>query len=138
MLEDRKNDLVVSLARRVRARIQDGRSSFDALVECQNHALTAAMASVEYDIFMSMRKAEGETPSSGIAEQLEPLRCLFALSTVERRRAWYLEEGYLDPPKTKAIRRQVTKLCAEVRPQAVPLVDAFAVPSACLEGSIAV
>lgn len=137
MFEDRKNDLVLSLARRVRARIQDGKSSFDALIECQNHALTTAMASVEYDILKSMLKAEGETPSSGVAEQLEPLRCLFALSTIERQRAWYLEEGYLDPLKTKAIRRQVTKLCAEIRPQAVPLVDAFAVPAVCLKGSIA-
>ncbi len=138
MFEDRKKDLMITLARRVRARIQAGKSSFDALIECQNHALTAAMASVEYDIFKSMLEAEGRTPSSGVAEQMAPLRCLFALSTIERRRAWYLEEGYLDASKTKAIRRQVTALCAEIRPQAVPLVDAFAVPANSLEGTIAV
>ncbi|MCG8467471.1 MAG: acyl-CoA dehydrogenase family protein [Gemmatimonadetes bacterium] len=137
MFEDRMNDLVYSLARRVRARIEDGMSSFDALVECQNHALTAALASVEHDILASILRAETDTPSSGVAEQLDRIRCLFALTTIERHRAWYLEEGYLDPPKTKAIRRQVTELCAEIRPQAVPLVDAFGVPASALRGTIA-
>ena len=59
-----------------------------------------------------------------------------AVSLLVTGAAWFLEQGYLDPPKSKAIRSMVTALCAEIRPQAIPLVDAFDVPRACLEGSI--
>ena len=136
VLDARRSDLVLSLARRVRHRIASGMTSFDALTDCQHHALTAARAHVECEILRSMIAAERRTPSSGVAEWLERLRSLYALATIEREAAWFLEQGYLDPPKSKAIRRTVTALCAEIRPQAIPLVDAFDVPRSCLEGSI--
>lgn len=136
VLDARRSDLVLSLARRIRYRIGGGMTSFDALTDCQHHALTAARAHVECEILRSMMAAERRTPSSGVAEWLERLRCLYALATIEREAAWFLEHGYLDPPKSKAIRRMVTALCAEIRPQAIPLVDAFDVPRSCLEGSI--
>ncbi|WP_423928358.1 acyl-CoA dehydrogenase [Candidatus Palauibacter sp.] len=136
ILDARRTELVLSLARRIRHRIAGGMTSFDALTDCQNHALTAARAHVECEILRSMLAAERRTPTSGVAEWLERLRCLFALAAIERSAAWFLEQGYLDPPKSKAIRSMVTALCAEIRPQAIPLVDAFDVPRACLEGSI--
>ncbi len=136
VLDARRSDLLLSLARRVTRRIAGGMTSFDALTDCQHHALTAARAHVESEILRSMLAAERRTPSSGVAEWLDRLRCLYALATIERDAAWFLEEGYFDPPKSRAIRRAVTALCAEVRPQAIPLVDAFDVPPSCLEGSI--
>ena len=137
MFEARASDLVFSLAERVRARIKKGQSPFDALTECQHHALTAARAHVEHCILKAMLAAQADTSTSGVAEWIDRLRCLYALATIERRRAWYLEEGYVDPPKSKAIRSLVTRLCAEIRPQAVPLVDAFEIPEACIRGSVA-
>ena len=136
ILDARRSDLVLSLARRVRHRIARGMTSFDALTDCQHHALTAARAHVECEVLRSMIAAERGTSSSGVAEWLERLRSLYALATIEREAAWFLEQGYLDPPKSKAIRRTVTALCAEIRPQAIPLVDAFDVPRSSLEGSI--
>lgn len=136
ILDARRSDLVLSLARRVRHRVARGMTSFDAFTDCQHHALTAARAHVECEVLRSMVAAERRTPSSGVAEWLERLRSLYALATIEREAAWFLEQGYLDPPKSKAIRRAVTALCAEIRPQAIPLVDAFDVPRSCLEGSI--
>ena len=136
VFDARRSDLVLSLARRVRHRIAGGMTAFDALTDCQPHALTAARAHIECEVLRSMLEAERRTPTSGVAEWLERLRCLFALAAIERDAAWFLEEGYFDPPKSKAIRRTVTALCAEIRPQAIPLVDAFDVPRSCLEGSI--
>ena len=113
-------------------------TSFDALADCQHHALAAARAHVQREILRSMVAAERRSPTSGVAEWLERLRSLYALAVIEGEAAWFLEEGYLDPPKSRAIRRLVTALCAEIRPQAVPLVDAFAVPRSCLEGTIGI
>lgn len=136
VFDARRSDLVLSLARRIRRRIAGGMTSFDALTDCQHHALTAARAHVECEILRAMIAAERRAPASGVAEWTGRLRCLFALATIERSAAWFLEEGYFDPPKSKAIRAMVTALCAEIRPQAIPLVDAFDVPRASLEGSI--
>jgi len=132
LFEARRDDLLFSLARRVKARVDSGMNGFDALVACQDHALAAAHAHVLTEVFDAMRTAEREAPASSIAETLERLRSLFALSTIERERAWFLEHGYLDARKTKAIREQVDALCEELRPDAVPLVDAFEVPETCL------
>lgn len=136
ILDARRSDLVLSLARRIRRRTAAGMTSFDALTECQHHALTAARAHAECEILRSMVAAESRAPTADVAEWLERLRSLFALAAIERGAAWFLEEGYFDPPKSRAIRSKVTALCAEIRPQAIPLVDAFEVPRPCLEGSI--
>ena len=62
---------------------------------------------------------------------------LYALHRIHLDRGWFLEQGYLEGNKSKAIRKLVNKLCAEVRLQAVPLVDAFGIPEACLGAPIA-
>jgi acyl-CoA oxidase len=56
------------------------------------------------------------------------LRDLFALSTIEADRAWFMEHGRLTVPRSKAISREVGDLCRRVRPIATDLVDAWAVP----------
>ena len=43
-------------------------------------------------------------------------------------KGWYLEQGALTGLKSKAITRQVDKLCHEVRQEAVQLVDSFGIP----------
>jgi acyl-CoA oxidase len=53
---------------------------------------------------------------------------LFALSTIEADRAWFLEHGRLSAQRSKAISREVNDLCRKIRPLAVDLVDAWAVP----------
>ena len=53
---------------------------------------------------------------------------LYALSTIEKHKGWYLEANYLEGVKTKAIRREVDALCAELRWEAGALVEAFGIP----------
>jgi acyl-CoA oxidase len=62
---------------------------------------------------------------------------LYALSHIERYKGWYFEYGALTGFKSRAISGQVDKLCAEVRHEAVQLVDAFGIPDACLAAPIA-
>jgi acyl-CoA oxidase len=63
---------------------------------------------------------------------LASVAALFALEAVERDRGWFLESGYLEPPKSRAIRGRVTALCREVRDQAAVLVDGFGIPDTLL------
>ncbi len=63
---------------------------------------------------------------------LRALRDLFALSRIEADRGWFLETGYIEASKAKAVRAEVNRLCADLRPLAVPLVEAFGIPESLL------
>jgi acyl-CoA oxidase len=69
---------------------------------------------------------------------LDRLACLFALSLIERHAAWFLEKNYIEGVKAAAIREEVNQLCAEVRGEALALVDAFGIPDALLAAPIAI
>ena len=69
------------------------------------------------------------TLEDGDAKVALNLLCdLFALSTIEADRAWFMEHGRLSSQRSKAISREVNDLCRRIRPLAVGLVDAFGVP----------
>ncbi|MEJ0033838.1 MAG: acyl-CoA dehydrogenase [Bacteroidota bacterium] len=63
---------------------------------------------------------------------LRKLCNLFALSQIDKNKGWYLEQGYMEGSKTKAIRKLMNQLCWEIREEAVPLVEAFRIPESCL------
>jgi acyl-CoA oxidase len=127
----REERLLASLANRLRARIGDGTDSFDALNQCQDHAIDAALAFIERHILERARAAIADA-APGLTATLDRLSALFALTAVQRDAAWYLAKGYLEAGKTEAIRDEIAAICAELRPDAVRLVDAFGIPDALL------
>ena len=56
---------------------------------------------------------------------------------IEKNKGWFLEEGYMEASKTKAVRKLVNQLCWDIRPDAIALTDAFAIPEQCLSAPIA-
>lgn len=76
------------------------------------------------------------TKDEGCKAVLKKLCQLYALSTLEKNASWYLEQGYMEGVKTKAIRKSVNQLCWEIRQNAVPLVNAFNIPESCLSAPI--
>lgn len=133
----RERSLQISAAQRLKNKMDKGLPAYDAFIRVQDHLLTLAHAHVErsiLEVFINGIKAcEAET----LCKPLTKLCALFALSHIEKNKGWYLESGYFEPIKTKAIRKQVNKLCYEVRQIAVDLVDAFDIPDSCLAAPIA-
>ncbi len=69
-----------------------------------------------------------------------PLRLLFhlhLLSTVERDLAWFVEHDHLTPAQAEEALDLNRRLCAEVAPHSLSLLDAFGVPSEVLHAPIA-
>ncbi len=133
----REHDLVQSAARRLRYRIDEGMDSYDAFIDVQDHLLTMAEAHVERVLLESFLDAARACPDEALRRPLALVADLFALCHLERHRGWYQEEGYMEGAKAKAIREQVNALCGEIRPMASDLVNAFAIPDACLAAPIA-
>jgi len=124
----REARLLRSAALRIRARLDEGMDSFQAVVECQDHLIYLAKAHVEHRILREFDGPIARAPTPGLSELLRTTSALHALSCIERDRGWFLESGYLEPGKARAIRGQVGRLCAELRDQAHVLVDGFGIP----------
>ena len=98
--------------------------------------LALAEAFVERVTLEATAKAVSEAEGTSIYNILRKLRSLYALHTIEKHAAWYLEQDYLAGTKSKAIRRQVDQLCGELRPEAVALVEAFGIPESLIAAPI--
>lgn len=134
----RERDILTSAAKRLKRLIKDeGMDSFDAFNVSQHHMVQVGFAYVERIIleqFQQKIKSLTDGPSKKV---LTTLCQLFALSQIDKNKGWYLEQGYMEGVKTKAIRKLMNQLCWDIRQEAVPLVDAFKIPDHLLAAPIA-
>ncbi|HEX6149515.1 acyl-CoA dehydrogenase, partial [Nocardioides sp.] len=128
MLRFREEHLLSGVARRLKRGIDAGENPGEVFSRVQDHVIAAARAHVErwvLDAFVD-KTAGLEDGDQKVALNL--LCDLFALSTIEADRGWFMEHGRLSSQRSKAITREVNDLCRKIRPLAVDLVDAFGVP----------
>ncbi|MGN6721150.1 MAG: acyl-CoA dehydrogenase family protein, partial [Marmoricola sp.] len=129
MLRTREERITASVARRLKAGIEASElDPAEVFSRCQNHLLAAARAHAEritLEAFLTKVDGMADGPEK---DALSDLASLHALSEIERDRAWWLEHGRLSTERAKAVTRAVDGLCRSLRPLAVDLVDAFAVP----------
>jgi acyl-CoA oxidase len=124
----RETDLLGSVAQRLRRRIVDEKmDAFDAFNDCQPHVIDLARAYAERLVMESMATAVVSAPEH-LRPALSGVRDLFALSAIQADIGWFLENDWVEPRKTKAIRKLVHDLCSEVAGDAPALVDAFGIP----------
>ncbi len=114
-LRFREQRLMASLARRLRTRLARKMDPFLALGECQEHALRLCTAHAERVL------AEKQGPEA-------PLGVLFALGCLEADAAWFLEQGYFSPRKSRAIRALHLHLCAGLKQVALECIEQVAPP----------
>jgi acyl-CoA oxidase len=100
--------------------------------------LNLANAFIERVVLEQFTTAIQGVPDTALAQVLKRLANVYALSTIESHKGWFLEQEYLAPVKSKAIRRHVDKLCGELRKDALALVNAFDIPDELLAAEIVV
>ena len=128
---------MTTAAQRLKKRIDKGGDSYQAFIDVQQHLVDMAEAYVERVILEQFLQGIAQVTDPDLAAILTKLAQLFSLHTLEQHSGWYLEHGYLAGAKANAIRTEVKKLLTAVSAQALPLVDAFAIPDAVLGAPIA-
>jgi acyl-CoA oxidase len=128
MLRYREEHMLAGLARRLKAGVDRGRDPGAVFSAAQDHVIALAHAHVERLVLESFTEASKAHPAGGNKVALGLLCDLYALSTIEADRAWFMEHGRLTVQRSKAISREVNDLCRKIRPLAVDLVDAWGVP----------
>jgi acyl-CoA oxidase len=133
LLGHREESLVASAAQRVKKRLDAGEQAESALLELQEHLVAAARAHGDR-LILSFFHDE----TKGAADPwIDRLGDLHALSRIEAEMGWFLEHGFVEPAKARAIRKEVEALIRELAPAARSLVDAFGIPDAALAAPIA-
>jgi acyl-CoA oxidase len=135
-LRFRESDLLASAARRLRKRLGTGVDSFQAFIQCQDHLQQLAYAHVERVVLEQFLAGVEEVKDPGLRTVLGKLCDLYGLGCLMDASGWFLENDHVEGSKAKAIRKEVTRLCAELRPDAVALTQAFGIPDACLGAPI--
>ncbi|MEV6897282.1 acyl-CoA dehydrogenase [Amycolatopsis sp. NPDC051372] len=126
LFEDREEHVLDGVANRLRKAGDDPFGVFNA---AQDHVLRAGRVHVDHLVLSAFARAVDACSDPEAAALLSRVCDLYALSAIEEDRAWFLEHGRLTTSRSKAVSAAVNGLCAELRPHAGTLVDAFAIPS---------
>ena len=111
--------------------------AYSAFIHLQPELLELAEAYAERQVLESFLEAVAAVPEQTLQRPLQKLADLFALYHLEKHKDWFLENGFMAGRRAIAITSHVTRLCQEVRQDAVALVDAFGIPDQCLGAPIA-
>jgi acyl-CoA oxidase len=131
LLDFRQRHLTDGLARRLR-KAADADDPFAVFNACQDHLLATAQAHVDRMLAEAFVAAVEDCPDAAVRQLLERVCDLYVLSTVDAERAWYIEHGRLSASRTKQLTGEINRLCAELRPHALTLIDGFGVPDVAL------
>ncbi|MDW3649524.1 MAG: acyl-CoA dehydrogenase [Bacteroidia bacterium] len=138
MFKDRESSLVMSAARRLKHRLDQGMNSYDAFIEVQTHLVTMAEAYIDRVVLEYFIEEVKNYPEAAGKKVLKKLCALYALNILEKNILFYMTHDYLSDAKANAIRYQVERLCLRLRKHAVALVDAFGIPDEMLAAPIAI
>lgn len=136
-LRYREERLLSTAAARLRKRLGAKMDPHAAMLEVQEHLVALARAHGDRLALAWFDEAVSALPAGEVRERLDRLGALHALTVLRAEGAFYLTEGYFDAVKERAIREEGEALLRELQPDAVGLVDAFAIPPACLAAPIA-
>ena len=128
MLRFREEHMLAGAAKRLKRGVDSGMPAGEVFSRVQDHVIATANAHVERLVLESFVAVFATLPQGPNRVALGLLCDLFALSTLEADRGWFMEHNRLTTNRSKAISREINDLCRKLRPLAVDLVDAFGVP----------
>jgi acyl-CoA oxidase len=130
MFEFREKHCLQGAIRRLRKNsTMEGMTPFDVFNDVQDHVLTTARTHIDRIVLEAFVAGVDRTEDPAARQLLDTVCDLYALSTIEADKAWFLEHGQLTPARAKTLTATVNQLLAQLRPHLVTLVDGFAIPA---------
>jgi acyl-CoA oxidase len=102
---------------------------FDMFNDVQDHVLRTAQTHIDRIVLEAFVAGVDRTTDPAARQLLDTLCDLYALSTIEADKAWFLEHGQLTAARAKLLTSTVNQLIKELRPHVITLVDAFGIPA---------
>jgi acyl-CoA oxidase len=130
MFEFREKHSLEGAIRRLRkGAATDGIEPFDIFNDVQDHVLKTAQTHIDRIVLEAFVAGVDRATDPATKQLLDTLCDLYALSTIEADKGWFLEHGQLTAARAKLLTSTVNQLVKELRPHVTTLVDAFAIPA---------
>lgn len=136
-LRFREERLLETASARLKKRLDAHVPPDVAVLEVQEHLVALAKAHAERLALAWFDEAVTAVSDTALRKLLDDVGALHAITVMRADAGFYIGERYLDPSKESALRRESDLLIRELRDVAIGLVDAFAIPDACLAAPIA-
>ncbi|RIK16083.1 MAG: acyl-CoA oxidase [Acidobacteria bacterium] len=136
MFTDRERHVLETLAGRLRrAQGDDAFATFNA---AQDHVLLAARTHMDRVVLEAFVAGIDACEEGAVRETLERLCTLYALGSIEADAGWFLAHNRMSAARAKAVTAQINRMCGELRPVALELVEGMGVPEAWLGSAMLV
>ncbi|KAI3989340.1 hypothetical protein MKX01_026923 [Papaver californicum] len=127
----RERDLLHRFASEVSQLQAQGESKENAFMLTYQTAEDLATAFTERSVLQTFLEAEVAVSDGALKRVFGLLRSMYALISIKEDIS-FLRYGYLSPDKDAAVRKEVTKLCSELRPHTLSVVKSLGIPDAFL------
>ncbi|KAL0443912.1 UNVERIFIED_CONTAM: Acyl-coenzyme A oxidase 3, peroxisomal [Sesamum latifolium] len=127
----RERDLLNRFAAEVSRYQAQGESKESAFIASYQLAEDLGRAFTDRAILQTFIEAENNVTDAPLKNILSLLRSMYVLVTLDEDAA-FLRYGYLTTENAATVRKEVAKLCSEIRPHALALVSSLGIPDAFL------
>jgi acyl-CoA oxidase len=130
MFDERERHVLESLARRCQQamRLPKG-SRFGAINDLQDHLLTLARVHTDRLILGSFVAGIEACEDEAAKRMLNKLCDLYVIDNLEADRAWFTDHNFMTQARSKSLTKTLNHLCAELRPDALALVEGLGIPA---------
>jgi Acyl-CoA dehydrogenases len=126
MFEQRADHALETLGNRLRKATKH--NAFELFNNAQDHVLFAARTHIDRCVLEAAVDAQQAMPDGPAKDLLERVLILYALSSIEEDKGWFIEHGRITTARSRAVTASVNALCQELRGEVTTLVDALGVP----------
>lgn len=135
MFADRERHVLETLANRLRKGAKES-DSFTTFNSAQDHVLLAARTHMDRVVLEAFVAGIEACEDAEVREVLERLCTLHALSSIEADSGWFQSHNRMSATRAKAVTAAINRLCVELRPGALDLVEGLGVPEAWLNSAM--
>ena len=136
LFEEREQHVLETAAKRLRKAGKDKSVAFDLFNAAQDHIVFAAQAHIDRVTLEAFTAGIARCENEEAAELLRDVCSLYALTSIERDRAWFMEHNRISDDRGKAVQREVNSLLAKLRPHTLTLIEGLGVPPESLGAEI--
>lgn len=128
LFEDREQHVIETAARRLRRAGKDKGAAFAAFNAAQDHVVKIGQVHIDRVVLEAFTAGIARCEDEAAADVLRDVCSLYALTVIERDKAWFMEHNRLSDTRAKAITTEVNALLVKLRPHALALVEGLGVP----------
>lgn len=136
LFEDREQHVIETAAKRLRRAGKDQARAFEVFNDAQDHVVKIGQVHIDRIALEAFTAGIARTEDDEAADVLRDVCSLYALTVIERDKAWFMEHNRLSDHRAKAVSREVNLLLDKLRPHTLALVEGLGVPEASLGTSM--